>query len=398
MRIGNREIGINHPPYIIAEIGVNHDGDVERALSLSDAAAEAGADAIKLQFFETDRLMSKAAKLAAYQKNAGETDPIEMLRRLELTIDEMARVVERAHSKNIHAIVTVFSNELVPIAETLPWDAYKTASPDIINYPLIEALIETGKPLIVSTGASTTLDVQEVFHDLMEPISERCALMQCVSCYPTKREDASIAKIRKLDDEILWLGGALGYSDHTDEIDIGALAITMGASILEKHFTYDRSAKGPDHSASLEPKAMKEYIRLARSAPRAEAMDAEIVEDLKEADPKLISSDVAFGKLEAKCVLECEKNVQEVARQSLVAIRDIKAGEFFTLEMLTTKRPGTGVMPKELKYILGQPALRDISADVPILVHDDVDLAYSIDEYPNSSKLNIFQRVLSLFN
>ena len=133
MQIGDRKIGVDQPPYIIAEIGVNHDGEVARALELTDAAADAGADAVKLQFFETDRLMSKAAKLAAYQKNAGETDPIEMLKRLELTIDEMALVVDRAHERGIHAIVTVFSMELVEVAETLAWDAYKTASPDIVN-------------------------------------------------------------------------------------------------------------------------------------------------------------------------------------------------------------------------------------------------------------------------
>ncbi|MEZ6163705.1 MAG: N-acetylneuraminate synthase family protein [Phycisphaerales bacterium] len=137
MNIGNRQIGLDHPPYIIAEIGVNHDGQVDRALSLTDAAADAGADAVKLQFFRTDLLMSKAAKLAAYQKNAGETDPIEMLRRLELSLSDLARVVDRAHQLGIHAIVTVFSTQLVEVAR---WDAYKTASPDIVNRPLLEAV------------------------------------------------------------------------------------------------------------------------------------------------------------------------------------------------------------------------------------------------------------------
>jgi N-acetylneuraminate synthase/N,N'-diacetyllegionaminate synthase len=365
MRIGNREIGINHRPYIIAEIGVNHDGDVERAMSLTDAAADANADAIKLQFFETDRLMSKAAKLAAYQKNAGETDPTEMLRRLELTIDEMARVVERAHSRNIHAIVTVFSTELVEITETIPWDAYKTASPDIINYPLIRALIDTQRPLIISTGAAQWIEVQETYHQLIEPISDRCALLQCVSCYPTNRSDASIAALRALDDEILWRGGALGYSDHTQEIDTGALAVQVGASILEKHFTYDRNAQGPDHGASLEADAMKQYIKLCNDAPRAAAIAPECVEDLQDPDPNLLNSDVAFGPIE-KRVLDCEKDVRAVSRQSVVSTIDIPANTTITRDMLTIKRPGTGILACNLESVIGCTTSQPIEADVPI--------------------------------
>jgi N,N'-diacetyllegionaminate synthase len=272
MRIDQREIGLEHPPYVIAEIGVNHDGELERALSLTDAAADAGADAVKLQFFETDRLMSSAAKLAAYQKNAGETDPIEMLRRLELTIDEMAQVVDRAHERGIHAIVTVFSTELVEIAETLAWDAYKTASPDIVNRPLLEALAKTGKPMIVSTGAAN-------FDEL--PIAESAiwkgnvvGFLQCVSCYPTKPIDASIGGVYCIADEYLrfWNapevygnGPVAGYSDHTTALDTGALAVRVGACILEKHLTYSTDASGPDHAASLTADQFAEYVELARN-------------------------------------------------------------------------------------------------------------------------------------
>ena len=167
-------------PYIIAELGVNHDGSVDRALALTEAAAAAGADAIKLQFFRTDLLMSRAAKLAAYQHSAGETDPVAMLRRLELSLDDMARVIDRAHRFNIHAIVTVFSVDLVSEAESLPFDAYKTASPDLIHKPLLGALAATGKPLIVSTGASTLDEITRA-RDWLAPAAERLACLQCVS-------------------------------------------------------------------------------------------------------------------------------------------------------------------------------------------------------------------------
>ena len=155
MRIGDRSIGREHSPYIIAEIGVNHDGSCECAQELVRAAAKAGADAAKFQYFETDRLMSNAAKLAAYQRAAGESDPISMLRRLELPIEDLAKCVTLAHELGIHAIVTVFSTELVRSADLLAWDAYKTASPDLIHKPLLLALSATGKPMILSTGSAS---------------------------------------------------------------------------------------------------------------------------------------------------------------------------------------------------------------------------------------------------
>jgi len=376
MRIGNQEIGLNHPPYVIAEIGVNHDGDVNRALELTDAAAEAGADAIKLQFFETDRLMSKAAKLAAYQKTAGETDPIEMLRRLELTIDEMALVVERAHLKGIHAIVTVFSTELVEIVETLPWDAYKTASPDIINYPLIEALIETGKPLIVSTGASERNEVADMYFSLIEHI-DRCAFLQCVSSYPTPPENAAIASMHDVPDDIYLCGGALGYSDHTAQIDTGAIAASIGANILEKHFSYNRSAPGPDHAASLEPADFAEYVRLAKNAPKPPTtvrserifgipfwkqkwtvVDQQKIEQMS-------SNDSRIGQIE-KRIQDCERDVRSISRQSVVSTQDIPIGTTITQDMLTIKRPGTGILAYNIESVIGCTTAQPIEADVPI--------------------------------
>lgn len=339
MNIGTRQIGLSHPPYIIAEIGVNHDGQVARALELTDAAADAGADAVKLQYFETDRLMSKAAKLAAYQKSAGETDPISMLRRLELTLDEMAQVVERAHARGIHAIVTVFSTELVEPAETLPWDAYKTASPDIVNRPLLEALAATGKPMIVSTGASTLDEVVRAV-GWLDSARDRLALLQCVSSYPAPQAElGGITAIRNA------TGLPVGYSDHTEQVETGADAVGAGALLLERHLTHNRHAPGPDHAASLEPDAFAAYTRAARNADRTAASGS-------------------------KRVLDCERDVRTVSRQSVVSVGPIAAGTTITREHLTIKRPGTGILAYRLDEVVGRVAARDIEGDVPILDAD----------------------------
>lgn len=395
MQIGDRKIGVDQAPYIIAEIGVNHDGEVARALELTDAAADAGADAVKLQFFETDRLMSKAAKLAAYQKNAGETDPIEMLRRLELTIDEMALVVDRAHERGIHAIVTVFSTELVEIAETLAWDAYKTASPDIVNRPLLEALAATGKPMIVSTGAS---ELDEL------PIAESAiwrgdviGFLQCVSCYPTKPDDASIGGVYCIADDYLrfWdapevygLGPLAGYSDHTQSLDTGALAVRIGACILEKHLTYSRNAHGPDHNASLEPDQLTEYIRLAHTSVRFECESYSgraYFSPTRDEVELILKTDPRYGPIE-KRVLDCEQDVREVSRQSVVSACDIESGTTISRDMLTIKRPGTGILAFEIDTVVGRVATRAIEADVPI-VEEDL-------ECLKSSKKSWWSRVL----
>lgn len=345
MNIGTRHIGVGHPAYIIAELGVNHDGRVDRALELTRAAAAAGADAVKLQLFETDRLMSKSAKLAAYQRAAGETDPISMLRRLELSIDDMARVVDLAHALGVHAIVTVFSVELVSVAERLAWDAYKTASPDIVHRPLLEALAATGKPLIVSTGASTIDEVRQAAAWLA-PAHDRLAFMQCVSCYPTPDDAAEL-------DGISAVAAATrlptGYSDHTSSVETGRIAVARGAFMLEKHFTYSRAAQGPDHAASLEADGLSRYVQLVRAAHAASSPSA---------------------RPHAKRILDIERDVRTVSRQSIVTTRAIRAGERLTRAHVTFKRPGTGLLPFQLDQAIGRTLTRDVDADVPLTADD----------------------------
>lgn len=349
MNIGVREVSNWATPYVIAELGVNHDGSVTRALEMTRAAKSAGADAVKLQWFRAEGLMSRAARLAEYQRDAGESDPASMLARLELTPDEMARVVDCAHDLGLHAIVTVFSVELVEPAARLAWDAFKSASPDVVHRPLLEAISASGRPLIVSTGAATLGEVCRAL-GWLGSAQDRLALLQCVSSYPTKDEDAALGGIDALREVF---AGPVGYSDHTAHALSGAWATRRGAAILEKHFTYSRAAKGPDHAASLEAAQFAEYVRAARAAS-GPAVGAGGVTEAAPAH--------ALGPLE-KRVLECERDVRQVSRQSIVLTRAVAAGEALDAAALGFKRPGTGIEPWRAAECVGRRAARDLDAD-----------------------------------
>ena len=358
MRIGNRQIGDGAPVYVIAEIGVNHDGSPQRALQLIESAAWAGAEAVKFQLFRADLLMSRASRLASYQKSAGEEDPVAMLRRLELSADQMAPLVDRAHALGIHAIVTVFSVELVREAARLAWDAYKTASPDIVHRPLLGAVAGTGRAVIVSTGASEVAEVRRAA-EWLGSARERLAMLQCVSSYPAAPADAAIGAMEALR-EIPGLRGRVGYSDHTRGVDTGELAADAGACILEKHLTHDRGAMGPDHAASLEPSEFRRYAELAR--------DASVLR-LRVGPEGPAPVDRRLGP-PIKRVLDCERDVRAVSRQSVVARRALAAGATLHGDDVTFKRPGTGLAPWRLEEALGRRVVRAIEADMPVMAAD----------------------------
>jgi sialic acid synthase SpsE len=335
MKIGKRPIDPDHPPYVIAEIGVNHDGSLDRAISLVDAAARAGADAIKVQLFEAKRLLGRAACVAGYQRRAGASDPFELLAPLELDAAALDDVIARAHAADLHAIVSVFSVELVARAASLPFDAFKTASPDIVNRPLIETLAATGRPLLLSTGAAALDEVADAAGWLA---GHPHVLMHCVSSYPTPDDEAALAgrlALTEVDPS------ALGYSDHTTSLDTGALAVAGGACILEKHLTWNRGADGPDHAASLEPDGLAEYVRLAHRAWR-------------------MRGPVAKG------VADIERDVRTASRQSLTAMRALPADHVLTRADLTIKRPGTGLSPALLRAVEGRRLAKAIEADMPL--------------------------------
>lgn len=337
--IGPRSIGPGRPLYVIAEAGVNHNGCVETALRLVDAARAAGADAVKFQAFQANRLASRYAEQATYQKgSAAAASQVEMLSRLELQPAAFERIRRHCEDAGIEFLATPFGLEDLRVLLDLGVRAVKIASPDIINRPLLEAAAASRLPVLLSTGASERGEI-DAAHDLLAgqggvPL----ALLHCVSAYPTKMEQANLRRITSLADRYQC---PVGYSDHTPGVEAAGLAVAAGACILEKHFTLDRRQPGPDHAFSLEPADLAEYVRLARGV-----------------EPVLGS-----GCLD---LAEQEREVRKVSRCSVTAARDIPAGTTITREMLVAKRPGTGISPWDMASVIGRVAVCDIPADTPI--------------------------------
>lgn len=317
--------------YCIAEIGVNHDGNVDRATELIEAARHCGADAVKFQLFDAASLLSRDALLACYQASQA-ADVFEMLNDLQLGVVELQAVRERARDLEVDFILTPFSVSLVPFLKDLAVDAVKIASPDCVNTPLLRASSETGLPMIISTGAATLDEVERGLDVLPDRAS--VALLACVSSYPTLLRDAAFSQIGMLKTQFSC---PIGYSDHTQEVASGSLAVAAGATMLEKHLTYDTQADGPDHAASLTPNGLTEYIRLARETARA--------------------------MLPVNQPLKCEMDVRRVSRQSVCSARELSAGRVLTAEDLTIKRPGTGIPASDIEKVVGCKLLCDVPAD-----------------------------------
>jgi len=316
---------------VIAEIGVNHDGQRDRAASLMRAAKLAGADAVKLQLFDPKWLLSNQAQLAGYQKE-GNDSVFDMLDRLKLDADDMLALRAEARRMGVAFIVTPFSLENFGLLDDLHVDAVKIASTDAVNLPLVTLTASLGRPMIVSTGAAEL----EELAPCVQIIEDRPAcLLHCVSSYPAPAEDASLGALPALAARFCL---PVGYSDHTNDLMTGALAVAAGACVIEKHITYDRRAVGPDHAASFDTVLFAEYIESVRHAV------------------------VSFGK-RAKVVHGVEAEIRTISRQSICLARDLPAGHVLEAGDLTIKRPGTGIPPAELDEIIGQRLTREVKAN-----------------------------------
>jgi N,N'-diacetyllegionaminate synthase len=333
--IGDREVGPGRPCFVIAEAGVNHNGELERALRLVDAAAEAGADAVKFQTFRAEAVASPSAAKARYQLESTPADEsqLEMLRALELGWDEHVELLRRAEERGLVFLSSVFDGGSVELLERLGVAAYKIASPEVTNLPLLRAVAAVGRPVILSTGTAELAEVEVAVEALADGGAGAVVLLHCVSAYPADPADANLRAMATMSEHF---GLPVGYSDHTEGEEVALAAVALGACVLEKHFTLDRTLPGPDHQASLEP---GELAQLVRGVRRVES---------------------ALGDgLKRPTAVERENAL--LVRRSLAAADDLPAGIVLTAGMLTALRPGTGISPARLDDVVGRRLRRELA-------------------------------------
>ena len=341
--IGGRRVGPDQPCFVIAEAGVNHNGDLELARRLVDAAAEAGADAVKFQTFSADRLATAAAPLADYQRrNTGiEDSQRAMLHRLELTAEAHRELMARCRERGILFLSSPFDEDSADFLEELGVPAFKIPSGELTNVPFLAHVARKGRPLIVSTGMATLDEVRPAVETIRQAGSPPLALLHCVSSYPAQPADVNLRAMATLREAF---AAPVGFSDHTAGTDIALAAVALGANILEKHLTLDRTLPGPDHLASLEP---DEWIAMVAALRRIEAA-------------------LGDGR---KRPAPSEADAARVARKSLVAAGDLPAGCVLRRDHLAVRRPGTGLPPGRLESVLGR-RLRQALAAGAVLTED----------------------------
>ena len=324
---------------IIAEAGVNHNGDIELAKKLIDVAVNAGADFVKFQTFNADRLATHAAKKAEYQAQTTDRNETqhEMLRRLELTPAMHHELIAHCKMRKIGFFSTGFDIESVDFLASLGQNLFKIPSGEITNLPYLRHIGRLGKPIILSTGMSNMPEIESAIKALEQAgtLRSKITVLHCTTEYPTPMCDVNLRAMQSIQIE---LGVAVGYSDHTLGIEVAVAAVAMGATVIEKHFTLDRTLPGPDHKASLEPAELKTMVSSIRNIELA------LGDRLKQLAPS-----------EAKNIL--------VARKSIVASKDIQIGERFSTENLTVKRPGTGISPMRWDEVIGLTANRNYASD-----------------------------------
>ena len=327
--------------FIIAEAGVNHNGSVDLALQLIDAAKTSGADAVKFQTFRADRIATRSAEKAKYQQRqaADGESQFEMLRRLELDAAAHRRLIDHCRKGGIQFLSSPFDLQSVNLLDTLEIPLFKIPSGEITNLPFLERIAAKGRPVILSTGMSTLGEVEEAVQVLRAGGATEITLLHCVTEYPAPYAEINLRAMQTLK---LAFGLPVGYSDHSPGIEIAIAAVALGAEIIEKHFTLDRSLPGPDHAASLEPKELKQMVAAIRNV------------------------ESALGDGIKKPAL-CELPNIPVARKSVVAARALSAGQKLAAADLDIKRPGTGLSPKLLTVLVGRTLRTNVEPDEVIL-------------------------------
>ena len=331
-------------PIIIAEAGVNHNGDLDMALQMIEAAKDAGADYIKFQTFKAGNLVTPEGKTAGYQKaNCDADSQIEMLRKLEISFDDFKTIALYCKELGIGFLSTPFDAESIDFLASLGLDYMKIPSGEITNLPYLRHVASTGIPAILSTGMSETDEIKAALKVFYQAgyTHDNLTLLHCTTEYPTPMHDVNLKAMLTMR---AMFGIATGYSDHTRGIEVSVAAAALGATVIEKHFTLSRALEGPDHKASLEPGELAGMVKAVRN----------VTEALGDGEKRVTAS---------------ERPNIAVARKSIVAKRDIKAGEIFSTENITTKRPGTGLCPmKWWDKIIGTAAKTDFPKDSLIYV------------------------------
>ena len=329
---------------IIAEAGVNHNGNVTLAKKLIDAAANAGADFVKFQTFKASALVSKAAVKADYQKrNTGDKDDsqFEMLEKLELDRSVYNELSQYSKSKGIQFLSSGFDETSIDLLDQLGMKFFKIPSGEITNKPYLQHIAYKGKPVIMSTGMSNMIEIKAALNVLTENglNKEQIIVLHCNTEYPTPMEDVNLRAMLTIKNE---LGVKVGYSDHTLGIEIPIAAVALGATVIEKHFTLDRNLPGPDHRASLEPEELKAMVLAIRNVELA-----------------LLGNGI-------KEPSESEKPNIQIARKSIHTNQKITAGTVLTAKHLIMKRPGTGISPMDIEKVIGKVLAKTIEADTLI--------------------------------
>ena len=327
---------------IIAEAGVNHNGSIDIARQLVDKAVEAGVDIIKFQTFKSEKLVSKSARQAEYQKkNIGtksDDSQLSMLKKLELSEQDHVELMAYCKQKGIKFFSTAFDMDSIDYLHSLNMGLWKIPSGEITNYPYIKKIAQYGEPVILSTGMCEMDDISAAVSVLLKygVKREQITILHCNTEYPTPYEDVNLRAMNTIKNEFKV---NVGYSDHTKGIEVPIAAVALGASVIEKHFTLDRNMEGPDHKASLEPYELKAMVSAIRNIEKAVGGDG------------------------TKHVSESERKNITIARKSIIAARDIKKGELLTEENMTVKRPGTGISPMRWEEVVGTKAIRNFAED-----------------------------------
>ena len=326
--------------YIIAEAGVNHNGSLEMAKALVDAAADAGADAVKFQTFKADKLVTRTAEKAAYQTTSGDEGESQhaMLRKLELSDEDHHELIDHCRQRGIQFLSTAFDADSAGFLDSLSLPFVKIPSGEITNLPHLRASVVPGREIILSTGMATLGEVEAALHVLTAAGASfpDIIVLQCHTDYPTRFEDANLRAMQTM--AAAFPGIRMGYSDHTLGIEAPIAAVAMGACLIEKHFTLNRTLPGPDHAASLESTELKAMVTAIRHIELA----------------------LGHGRKEPSA---SELKIKAVARKSIAAARPIQQGETFTADNLTVKRPGTGISPMCWDDLLGKIAKRSYETD-----------------------------------